>query len=60
MVKIHKFVTSTLGLRTLAPLRSFYVYIYTYMPICVRIVFDNIGETAIIPLENHRPFLADG
>jgi len=60
MVKIHKFVTSTLGVHTLAPLRSFYVYLYIELYLCVRVVFDTIGETAKIPVQNHCPFLADG
>jgi len=26
----------------------------------VRIIFETIGERAIIPVQNHCPFLADG
>jgi hypothetical protein len=60
MVKIHKFVTSMLGVNTLAHLSSFYVYVYIGLYLCVRIVFDTIGETTIIPVQNHCPFLTDG
>jgi len=60
LVKIHKFVTSTLGVHTLAPLLPFYIYVYVDLYLCVRIVFDTTGETDKFPVQNHCPFLADG
>jgi len=59
-VKIHKFLTSILGVHTLALLLSFYAYISIGLYLCVCIVFDTIGETAVFPVQNHCPFLADG
>jgi hypothetical protein len=56
MVKIHKFVTSNIIVHTLASLRSFYVYVYIGLYLCVSIGFDTIGETAIIPVENNCPY----
>jgi hypothetical protein len=59
-VKIYKFLTWTLGVHILALLLSFYVCVYIGLHLCVRIVFDSIGYTAIILVQSHCPFLADG
>jgi len=61
MVKIYKFVTSTVGVYTLAPLRSFYVHVYIGLYLCVCALFLTLlGETARIPVQNHCAHLADG